>query len=87
MICYGRFASLDAVQHVPGGLPGRGDGMAEMGTIVLCGGHPLPDLLRDLAPVAALSGGVVLGILYLLRSAAMERGVVSRASRRQPDPR
>jgi hypothetical protein len=80
MICAGRIASLEAVPQV-------GDGMAEMRMIVLCGGHTLPDLLRDLAPVAALAGGVVLGILYLLHTAGMERGVMSRASRRQPDPR
>lgn len=83
LFCAGRFASLEAVQPVSGGHRGIGDGMTEVGMIALCGGHPLPDLLRALAPVAALAGCVVLGILYLLRGAAMERAVMTRANRRQ----
>ena len=80
--------SLDAVQPAPGGLAGTVDGMGQMGMIVLCGGGDrLAGFLRDLAPVAALAAGVVLGILYLLRGAVMERAVMSRASRRQPHPR
>lgn len=79
MICAGRIASLEAVPQV-------GDGMAEMGMIALCGGNPLPDLLRDLAPVAALAGGVVIGILYLLRGAGMENGMSRRTRRLHPDP-
>lgn len=79
MICAGSFASLDAVPQI-------GDGMAEVGVIVLCGGNPLHEFLQALAPVAALAGGVVLGILYLLRGVRMENGMSRRARRLHPDP-
>jgi hypothetical protein len=59
MVAHEFISTTEILQRVP----------AHLGAMLaLCGGHPLPGLLRDAAPVLGLAGAASIGIVYLWRS-------------------